>query len=125
LDCFNLLKDLRWAKAEYQRIYARTLIGNAWVVKEPRIRHYIPELFGFHAKPRVGQINTDAYDRWTIFKEILQRMSDPRRNDENAARVEDATKYMADISHMCTGRAFFRTKKQCISLGPVGLAGAY
>ena len=45
-------------------------------------------------------------------------MSDPRRNDEDAARVEGATKYMADLSHMCTGRIFFRTKKQRISLGP-------
>jgi hypothetical protein len=51
LDFFDLLKDLGWGRAEYRRIYARTLIGNARVAKEPREQH-IRELFGF---PREGQ----------------------------------------------------------------------
>lgn len=113
LDCFDLLKDLDWGKAKYRRIYARTLIGNVRVVKEPRMQH-ISELFGL---PRKDQISTDAYDHWTIFKGILQHMSD-RKKDEGTAIVEGATRYMADLSRMCIGRAFFRTKQQRIGLGP-------
>lgn len=75
---------------------------------------HISELFGL---PKKDQISTDAYDHWKIFKGILQKMSD-RRKDEGTATVEGATRYMADLSHMCTGRAFFRTKQQRIGLGP-------
>jgi hypothetical protein len=48
----------------------------------------------------------------------LANMSGHHRNDEDTATVEGATRYMADLSRMCTGRAFFRTKQQRIGLGP-------
>jgi hypothetical protein len=52
----------------------------------------------------------------------LEAMKNPGTDsDGNANKPSGAREFMADVSRMCTGRAFFHTKHGRIGLGPSGL----
>ena len=118
--CRNLLRDgPGWSKG--RKVYARTLIGNAEVVKEPESFH-LRNALGFTVKPHGDEASTDPHVHYEYLRPALRKMAEPGTDSEaNTGRPPGAKRYMADVSRMCTGRAFFRTKQNRIGLGPRGL----
>jgi hypothetical protein len=114
-------KGLTGWNLEQRTLYARTLIGDAKVFKVPRASH-LRELFGIKVTPTAEESSTDPAAHYRYLRPALRKMKDPGTDSEgNTNKPPNAKRFMADVSRMCTGRAFFHTKQGRIGLGASGL----
>jgi hypothetical protein len=117
-ECSKLLEKVYGrSSTEGQRVYARTLIGNARVFKVPKEPH-LRELFGFRVIRTPEESSTDPAVHYGYLRPALAKMEHPPTDSEGRkVKPPGAKRYMADVSRMCTGRAFFRTERDRIRFG--------
>jgi hypothetical protein len=134
-ECSKLVnKGSSWWNLEHRRVYARTLIGGARVFEEPRKDKLLEflkeprndkmlELLGIGVEPRADESSTDPAVHYEYLRPTLKKMRFPGMDFESSKmkKPPGATRYMVDVSHMCTDRAFFHTRGGRIGLGPSGL----